>query len=78
MTLRTTTLDLAISKSHLGRYELVQLALEWFDILKRSDKNKKLTQIEIINKVLEDVLSESVTRDSLIEIYEDQKTKKKI
>jgi hypothetical protein len=67
MTLCKSTLDFNISRSSIGKYEMIQLALDWIDILKQSDSYKNLTQVEIINKVLGDVLSGIVTKDNLKE-----------
>ncbi|MDR0915449.1 MAG: hypothetical protein LBM22_02050 [Endomicrobium sp.] len=62
------TLDFNISRSSIGKYEMIQLALDWVDILKKSDSYKNLTQVEIINKVLYDVLFGIVTKDNLKEL----------
>jgi hypothetical protein len=78
MILIESKLDFKISRSDIGRYEMIKLALDWFDIFKQSDNYKRLTQIEIINKVLGDVLSRVVTKDTLAELHTNKIKKKDI
>jgi hypothetical protein len=45
-----------ISMSKLGRYEVVKLTLEQIKIMRQSEEYRKLTQIELINKALSNVI----------------------
>ena len=51
-----TQLESMISMSKLGRYEVVKLTLEQIKIMMQSEEYRKLTQIELINKALSDVI----------------------
>jgi hypothetical protein len=63
-----TQLELALSMSRLGRYEIVKLALEWIEIIKQDEDYRKLTQTELIGKVLNDVMTNFVTRKKIEEL----------
>ncbi|MDR3253386.1 MAG: hypothetical protein LBT07_00255 [Endomicrobium sp.] len=69
-------LDSAISTSQLGRYEIVKLALEWIEIIKHNEDCRKLTQAELINKALTDVVTNVATYEKIKEIQ--KKMKKEI
>ncbi|GMO64407.1 MAG: hypothetical protein Nk1A_0790 [Endomicrobiia bacterium] len=52
-----TQLESMISMSKLGRYEMVRLTLEHIKIMIQSEECRKLTQVELINKALNDVIT---------------------
>jgi hypothetical protein len=58
----------ALSISKLGRYEIVKLALEWIELVKQSEEYKKLTQTELINKALNDIVTNVATREKIKEL----------
>ncbi|MDR0915419.1 MAG: hypothetical protein LBM22_01875 [Endomicrobium sp.] len=75
MILDESTLDFQISQSNIGRYETIKLTLDYIDVFKQSDSYKRLTQIEIINKVLGDVLCGFITKKTLVEFNAKMKKK---
>ncbi|MDR1511592.1 MAG: hypothetical protein LBS15_02315 [Endomicrobium sp.] len=50
-------LELMMSMFKLGRYEIVKLVLEQIEIIKKDGEYRKFTQVELINKALNDVLT---------------------
>ncbi|MDR1784642.1 MAG: hypothetical protein LBQ99_02780 [Endomicrobium sp.] len=52
-----TQLEAIISMSNLGRYEIVRLALKQIEIMMKKEECKKLTQTELINKALSNVIT---------------------
>jgi hypothetical protein len=57
----------AVLTSKLGRYEIVKFALEWIDLMKQNKDYKNLTQSELINKVLNDVVTNVATLEKILE-----------
>jgi hypothetical protein len=57
-----------VSSSQLGRYDIVKLALKWIILNKQNEDYRKLTQTEIINKALNDVLTNVVTTEKIDEL----------
>ncbi|MDR0978282.1 MAG: hypothetical protein LBL71_04605 [Endomicrobium sp.] len=74
MVLTETQLAEAISSSKLGRYNIVKMAVEWIALNKQNDSFKRLTQIEIINKALNDVVTNVATPEKIEELYKKMKT----
>ncbi|MDR3256421.1 MAG: hypothetical protein LBT18_02025 [Endomicrobium sp.] len=73
MTLTETQLGLAVSTSQLGRYKIVKLALEWIEVTKQNEDYRKLTQPELINKVLSDVVNNIATPEKIAEFRKKMK-----
>jgi hypothetical protein len=67
MVLTKARLGEAVLTSKLGRYEIVKLALEWIDLMKHNKDYKNLTQSELINKVLNDVVTNVVPLEKILE-----------
>ncbi|MDR3274949.1 MAG: hypothetical protein LBS81_03040 [Endomicrobium sp.] len=61
-------LDSTVSTSQLGRYEIVKLALEWIEIIRHNEDCRKLTQAELINKALIEVVTNVATHEKIEEI----------
>ncbi|GHT10044.1 hypothetical protein AGMMS49573_04930 [Endomicrobiia bacterium] len=55
----------AVSMSRLGRYEIVKLVLEWVEVIKQNEDYRKLTQTELIDKALNDVMTNVATREKI-------------
>ncbi|OEG70804.1 hypothetical protein ATZ36_17705 [Candidatus Endomicrobiellum trichonymphae] len=68
MVLTGMQLESAVSMSQLGRYEIVKLALEWIEVIKQYEDYRKLTQTELIDKVLNDVVTNVATREKIEEL----------
>jgi hypothetical protein len=64
-----------VENSVLGRYETVELALDWISMVRNSEDYRKLSQTELINKALEDVRNNVATFERIEELR--QKIKKK-
>ncbi|MDR3093001.1 MAG: hypothetical protein LBU33_03730 [Endomicrobium sp.] len=73
MVLTETQLGLAMSASHLGKYEIVKLALKWIEVVKQTEDYRKLTQTELINKVLSDVVTNIATYEKIEELSKKMK-----
>jgi len=67
----------ALSISKLGRYEIVKLALEWIELVKQSEEYKKLTQTELINKALNDIVTNVATCEKIKELRRKMKKEMK-
>ncbi|MDR0820089.1 MAG: hypothetical protein LBN19_00935 [Endomicrobium sp.] len=65
MVFTETQLGSALSMSRLGRYEIVKLALEWIEVIKQNEGYRELTQTELIDKVLNDVMTNVTTREKI-------------
>jgi hypothetical protein len=73
MVLTEMQLRSAVSSSKLGRYDIVKLALEWISLNKQSEDFRKLTQAEMINKALSDVVMDVATLEKMEELRKKQK-----
>ncbi len=71
-------LESAVSMSRLGRYEMVRLALEWAEVMKQNENYRKLTQTELIDKVLSDVMANLATREKIEELRKKNKEETKL
>ena len=67
----------AVSMSRLGRYEIVKLALEWVEVIKQNEDYRKLTQTELIDKVLNDVMTNVATREKIERLRKEMKKRAK-
>ncbi|MDR2676467.1 MAG: hypothetical protein LBC05_00385 [Endomicrobium sp.] len=65
-----------ISQLCLGRYDIVKLALSWIDIIKHDETCKKLTQAQLINKALNDIITNVATYEKIEETQ--KKVKKEV
>jgi hypothetical protein len=68
MILTETQLGAAVSSSKLGRYNIVKQALEWIVLNRQNEDFRKLTQPELINKALSDVVTGVVTPEKVEEL----------
>ncbi len=68
MVFTETQLRSVVSMSRLGRYEVVKLALEWIEVIKQNEDYRKLTQTELVDKVLNDVTMNIATREKIDEL----------
>jgi hypothetical protein len=73
MVLTETQLGSAVSSSKLDRYDIVKLALEWISLNRQSEDFRKLTQDEMINKALSDVVTDVATPEKIEELRKKQK-----
>ncbi|MDR3195726.1 MAG: hypothetical protein LBT58_02940 [Endomicrobium sp.] len=76
MVLTEMQLGLAVSSSKFSRYDIVKLALEWIDLNRQSADFRKLTQPEIINKALSDVVTDVATPEKIEELRKKMKNAK--
>jgi len=68
MVLTKMQLGEAVLTSKLGRYTIVKLALEWIDLMKHNKDYKNLAQSELINKVLNDVVTNIANPEKILEL----------
>jgi hypothetical protein len=68
MPLTPTHLEVAVSSSKLGRYNIVMLALAWIEANKQNEDFRKLTAAELINKALNDVVTNVATYEKIEEL----------
>jgi hypothetical protein len=71
-------LESAVSMSRLGRYKIVKLALEWIEVIKQNEDYRKLTQTELIVKILNDVMTNVATREKIEELRKKNKKETKL
>jgi hypothetical protein len=76
MVLTETQLGSAVSSSNLGRYDIVKLALKWVALNRQNEDFRKLTQPELINKSLSDVVTGVVTPEKMEELRKKMKKTK--
>jgi hypothetical protein len=63
-------LDDALSSSQLGRYEIVRLALQWILLNRQNEDFRKLTQTELINKALNNVVTSTVSTEKNVKLQQ--------
>lgn len=51
-----------------GKYEVTKLAIEWIKAVKKDDDYRKLSQQELLDKAMRDVLSGVATYEKIEEI----------
>lgn len=51
-----------------GKYEVTKLAIEWIKVVKKDDDYRKLSQTELLDKAVRDVLSGVATYEKIEEI----------
>ncbi|MDR1941110.1 MAG: hypothetical protein LBQ47_02160 [Endomicrobium sp.] len=66
-----------VFKSKLGRYDIVRLALDWIEVKKYDEDYRKLTQAELINKALGDVVENIATPEKIAELRKKVKKEEK-
>ncbi|MDR3244637.1 MAG: hypothetical protein LBT79_07815 [Elusimicrobiota bacterium] len=69
-------LDRKMSDLKMGRYEIVNLALEWISLNRRGEEFRKLSDVEIITKTLTDITENKVTYESAKEFRIQQENAK--
>ncbi|MDR1400985.1 MAG: hypothetical protein LBI98_01570 [Endomicrobium sp.] len=69
-----TQLEAMISMSKLGRYEIVRLTLKCIEAMKRNEEYSKFTQIELINKALKNVVTNTAIHEKNSKLHK-KKTK---
>jgi hypothetical protein len=77
MTSAEAQLGAVISLSQLGRYEIVKLALKWILVNQQDEDYKKLTQTELINRALSDVVLNVATAEKIEELRKKNEKKPK-
>jgi len=65
VSLGETRLEALISMSTLGKYEIVKLTLEWIAAMRQNEEYRKLAQMELINKALNDVVTDVAIREKM-------------
>lgn len=68
MSLAKNQLMEAVFGSKFGRYELVNLAMDWIEVKKYDEDYRKLTQAELIDKALNDVVEGTATPEKIEEL----------
>lgn len=51
-----------------GKYEVTKLAIDWIKVKKNDEGYKNLSQTEMLDKALRDVLSGEATYEKIVEI----------
>ncbi len=51
-----------------GKYEVTKLAIEWIKVVKKDDDYRKLSQPELLDKAVRDVLSGVATYEKIAEL----------
>jgi hypothetical protein len=69
-------LEEKVLESKLGRYDLVKLALDWIEVKKSDEDYRRLTQADLLNKALSDVVDGTATQEKIAELKKKQ-TKQK-
>jgi len=69
-------LDEVFFESKMGKYEIVKLAIEWLKVKKDEEGYKNLSQTQLLDKAVRDVLTKN-TKEVMAEI-EDLKKKKTV
>ncbi|MDD5020857.1 MAG: hypothetical protein PHR82_01825 [Endomicrobiaceae bacterium] len=67
-------LDQVFFESKMGKYEIVKLAIEWIKVKKDEEGYKHLSQIQLLDKAVRDVLGKK-QQDTESEIAELKKKK---
>jgi len=67
-------LDEVFFESKMGKYEIVKLAIEWIKVKKDEEGYKHLSQTQLLDKAVRDVLSQK-KEDTELEIAELKKKK---
>jgi hypothetical protein len=67
-------LDQVFFESQMGKYDVVKLAIEWIKVKKDEEGYKNLSQTQLLDKAVRDVLTKN-TQEVMAEI-EDLKKKK--
>lgn len=73
MTLTEMQLREAVSSSKLGRYEIVALSFEWILLNKQNEDFRKLTEAQLINKALTDVVTDVAILEKMEKLRKEKK-----
>ena len=58
-----------------GKYEVTKLAIDWIKVKKDEDEYRKLSQAELLDRAVRDVLSGEATYEKIAEIEKKKKAK---
>ncbi|MFA7074840.1 MAG: hypothetical protein WC234_06610 [Endomicrobiaceae bacterium] len=61
-------LDQLFFDSKIGKYDIVKLAIEWIRVRKSDEDYRKLSQPQLLDKAIRDVLSGEATYEKIIDI----------
>ncbi len=59
-----------------GKYEVTKLAIDWIKVKKDEDEYRKLSQAELLDKAVRDVLSGEATYEKIEEIIKKKEAAK--
>ena len=68
MTNEEKPLEEVFFASGKGKYEVTKLAIEWIKVKKNEDDYRKLSQADLLDKAVRDVLSGEATYEKIEEI----------
>ena len=77
MALTPSQLAQAVASSKLGKYELVKLALDWAAANKYNEEYRKLTQTDLITRILDDIVEGVATVEKIAELNKKISAKEK-
>jgi len=65
-------LEERVLESKLGRYDLVKTALDWIEVKKTDEDYRKLSQADLLNRAVADVVDGVATPEKITEIKKKQ------
>ena len=68
-------LDQVYFDSKIGKYEIVKLAMEWIKAKKNDEDYKKLSQPQLLDKAIREVLDGQATYEKIAEIQKKKAVK---
>ena len=68
-------LDQLYFDSKIGKYEIVKLAIEWIKAKKNDEDYKKLSQPQLLDKAIREVLDGQATYEKITEIQKKKPVK---
>ncbi|MDD3053987.1 MAG: hypothetical protein PHG84_06295 [Endomicrobiaceae bacterium] len=68
-------LDQLFFDSKLGKYEIVKLAIEWIKVRKSDEDYRKLSQQQLLDKAVRDVLTGEATYEKIADIEKKKSVK---
>ncbi|MDD3923309.1 MAG: hypothetical protein PHH62_06920 [Endomicrobiaceae bacterium] len=68
-------LDQLFFDSKLGKYEIVKLAIEWIKVRKSDEDYRKLSQPQLLDKAVRDVLTGEATYEKIADIEKKKSVK---
>jgi hypothetical protein len=76
MVLTESQLEVAVSSSKLGRYDIVKHAIEWIHLNIQNEEFRKLDQASIIKKALSDIVTDVAILEKIEEFRKKMKKAK--